>query len=62
MVRGKIFVHFKGDDLGLLGFTRNLIKDRNGMEAEYENWQFLGATRDQVDQLITDALELATAE
>ena len=61
MVRGTIHVSYNDDSLGLLSFTRELIKDLNGMEAHYTNWEILGANRTQVDELIAGALALANA-
>ena len=61
MVRGTIHVTYMNDSLGLLSFTRELIKDLNGMEAHYTNWEILGANRTQVDELVAGALALANA-
>ena len=37
MVRGTIHVECQNDSLGLLSFTRELVKDQSGMEANYDN-------------------------
>ena len=55
---GTLYIEIYDDALPLLSFTRELIKDKSGLEADYTTFQYFKVEQSEVDSLICSCLLL----
>ena len=60
-IKGTMYAMVNDDGLGLLAFSRELIKDTNGIDPDYDNWKIIGADKPKVDELVKAAVDAALA-
>ena len=53
---GTLFVEINDDALALFSFTRELIKDKSGLEADYSTFNYFKVEQTEVDNLISGCL------
>ena len=60
-IKGTMYAMVNDDGLGLLAFSRELIKDTNGIDPDYDNWKIIGVDKPKVDELVKAAVDAALA-
>ena len=59
---GVLYIEIKSDGLPLISFTRELIKDKSGLEADYSTFNYFKVPQSEVDSLISSCMLLVDDE
>ena len=59
---GTLYIEIFNDALPLFSFTRELIKDKSGLEADYTTFQHFKVEQSEVDSLIASCLLIVEDE
>ena len=57
--RGTMYIQYDNDDLELLSFPKELLKEASSLDINYEGWTMAGVTKIQVDEWIERAIVMA---
>ena len=59
---GILYIEWQNDALPLISFTRELIKDKSGLEADYSTFDYFNVEQSEVDSLIAGCILLTDEE
>ena len=54
---GTMFMESEGDDLELVSFPRELLRESSSLDLHYNSWSKLGFTKEQVDNMVEEAIK-----
>ena len=60
--KGTMFLQYDNDDLEMVSFPRELLRDSASLDIHYECWAKIGVEKAKVDDLVAKAIESSSKQ